>query len=273
MPHDELFAHSGNEVGWPPTAKAIPGLAEVAWDSFDEAMQGQPCLVELPWDTQLLWLPQWLSRPDADTLMGTIQDRVEFSQPLLRFERGLQIVEAQQPRRSAWVCDLFNQAKDLERSRAAGQVFEPSVLAAHRIEPWSASLIGQVEQVSCATFNAMLLHSYDSGRHSMGFHSDTDHGLGDRAVIASFSLGATRTFSIRSQRQWQGSRIEMQFPMTHGCCLVMGPGFQSHWLHAVLKEPEVAGARLNGTLRFYDLPPGSALCACGASRQATRRVP
>ena len=61
----------------------------------------------------------------------------------------------------------------------------------------------------------------------------------------------------------------LQVPIHHGSFLAMGPGFQGRWLHAVLKEPEVTELRVNGTLRFYDLPEGSALCACGSSEATT----
>jgi len=267
--HTELFGHQGNMVVWPPPLAAVPDMQVYRWPEFDTRVliSGGRCHVMLPWDTDFVWVPDWLSRSEADDLHRTITERINFQQPMLRFERGLRVVEAQQPRRSAWVCDRFNQPEQLAAATALGRVFEPSVFPAHRFEPWSRDLIARAELNSSSVFNALLLHTYDHGEHSMGFHSDTDFGLGERTVIASFSLGATRTFVIRSQAAWQGQRIELSIPMPHGSFIVMGPGFQARWLHAVLKEPMVTNARLNGTLRFYDLPDGAALCACGASRQ------
>ena len=61
-----------------------------------------------------------------------------------------------------------------------------------------------------------------------------------------------------------------RFPCTTAASWPWAPGSRGRWLHAVLKEPDVAELRVNGTLRFYDLPQGSALCACGSSEaQAT----
>lgn len=267
--HDELFMHHGNAVAWPPS---VPRLQEVCWPDIDSALlsDGRRYLLRLPWDTDLLWIPDWLSLSEADELQENIEHRVRFQQPILRFQRGMQTIQARQPRRSAWTSDRFNQPEQLAAAQAAGQTFEESVFPAQRLEPWSHSLVNRAATAASANFNALLLHTYDNGQHSMGYHSDTDLGLGDKAVIASFSLGATRTFSIKSQKPWNGRRIEFHVRMQHGSFLVMGPGFQGRWLHAILKEPDITARRANGTFRCYDLPAGSALCACGASRNSQR---
>ncbi|CAE7553140.1 ALKBH3 [Symbiodinium sp. CCMP2592] len=261
-PHQELFSHAGNAITWPPTAAVVPELQKLQWpcpDIHARLADGRPYLVVLPWETELLWCPRWLGPSEADRLLRAIQEKVAFQQPVLRFSRGLRSVEAQQPRRSAWVSDQFNSREHLALLQAKGHALAEAVLEAHPVEAWSKAVFARAEATSCCRFNALLLHSYDHGGHSMGFHSDSDLGLGDAAAIASFSLGATRTFSLRSQMPWNGRRIEIQVPMHHGSFLAMGPGFQGRWLHAVLKEPEVTELRVNGTLRFYDLPEGSAL--------------
>ncbi|CAE7873866.1 ALKBH3, partial [Symbiodinium microadriaticum] len=263
-PHQELFSHAGNAITWPPTAAAVPELQKLQWpcsDIHSRLAEGRPYLFVLPWDTELLWCPRWLDLPEADRLLRTIQEEVVFQQPVLRFSRGLRTIEAQQPRRSAWVSDQFNSREHLARLQAEGHALAEAVLEAHPLEAWSKAVFARAEATSSCQFNALLLHSYDHGGHSMGFHSDSDLGLGDAAAIASFSLGATRTFSLRSQVPWNGRRIEIQVPMHHGSFLAMGPGFQGRWLHAVLKEPDVAELRVNGTLRFYDLPQGVAQAA------------
>eukprot|EP00930_Biecheleria_cincta_P045971 TRINITY_DN31691_c0_g1_i1.p1 TRINITY_DN31691_c0_g1~~TRINITY_DN31691_c0_g1_i1.p1 ORF type:complete len:479 (-),score=75.85 TRINITY_DN31691_c0_g1_i1:246-1580(-) len=267
--HDQLFMHHGNAIAWPPS---IPRLQEVSWPDLDSTLlsDGGRYLLRLPWDTDLIWIPDWLSPHEADELLENIEQHVLFQQPILRFQRGLQTIQARQPRRSAWISDRFNQPQQLAAAQAAGQTFEESVFPAQRLEPWSDSLVNLASKTASAAFNAMLLHTYVNGQHSMGYHSDTDLGLGEKAVIASFSLGATRTFSIKSQNPWNGRRIEFHIRMRHGSFLVMGPGFQGRWLHAVLKEAEVSGCRVNGTLRFYDLPVDAALCACGASQRSQR---
>eukprot|EP00929_Paragymnodinium_shiwhaense_P119922 TRINITY_DN91830_c0_g1_i1.p1 TRINITY_DN91830_c0_g1~~TRINITY_DN91830_c0_g1_i1.p1 ORF type:complete len:519 (+),score=69.13 TRINITY_DN91830_c0_g1_i1:98-1654(+) len=270
--HASLFVHTGNITQWPPRGWHHQRVRKLSWPAVLEDAALAAGLgryhLQLPWQTDLLFISDWLSATEADKLKHTIETNVKFHQPTLRFERGGRgVVEATQPRRSAWVCDHFNQPAQIAAAEAAGRSMEPSMLPAQSFEPWSMKVLQDAEAVCASSFNALLLHTYDNGMHSMGFHSDTDEGLGDKAVIASFSLGTTRTFSIRSQAVWQGRRIELQIPMRHGCLIVMGPGFQGRWLHAVLKEPEVSEPRINGTLRFYHLPLGAMLCACGASKR------
>jgi alkylated DNA repair dioxygenase AlkB len=43
----------------------------------------------------------------------------------------------------------------------------------------------------------VLLNLYRNGVDSMGWHSDDERELGERPVIASVSLGATRRFRLR----------------------------------------------------------------------------
>merc|ERR1712156_1281767 len=112
------------------------------------------------------------------------------------------MVEVLQPRKSAWVCDSFNQSATLKDLHAAGYRLEPSMLVAQPFQPWSREIIERGECTTGAKFNALLLHRYEHGRHSMGFHSDVDEGLGEAAVIGGFSLGARRTFAIKSIKPW-----------------------------------------------------------------------
>jgi alkylated DNA repair dioxygenase AlkB len=93
-------------------------------------------------------------------------------------------------------------------------------------------------------FNSVLLNLYRDGRDSMSFHSDNEAQLGPEPVIASLSLGATRTFQMRkrSPRQRLAGRLG------HGSLLVMYGSSQAEWEHAIPKEP-CSGPRINLTFR------------------------
>ena len=93
-------------------------------------------------------------------------------------------------------------------------------------------------------FNSVLLNLYSDGRDSMSFHSDNEAQLGPEPVIASLSLGATRTFQMRrrSPRQRLAGRLN------HGSLLVMHGSSQAEWDHAIPKEP-CDGPRINLTFR------------------------
>ena len=64
----------------------------------------------------------------------------------------------------------------------------------HRAAPFPAIvqlLRERAENISGASYNAVLLNLYRNGGDSVGWHSDNEAGLGDRRTIASLSLGAT----------------------------------------------------------------------------------
>jgi alkylated DNA repair dioxygenase AlkB len=116
----------------------------------------------------------------------------------------------------------------------------------HNSHPWTPTLQALRERVftaSGATFNGVLLNLYRDGDDAVGWHADDEANLGP--VIASLSLGATRTFSVRPRPAGEASPL----PLAAGTLLVMDAPFQQEWQHAVLAEPEVREARLNLTFR------------------------
>lgn len=94
-------------------------------------------------------------------------------------------------------------------------------------------------------FNSVLVNRYRDGSDSMGWHSDSEIELGHEPIIASVSLGATRTFEMKHKL----SGTVRRFELSSGCLLVMGAGTQGSWVHRIPKEPAVVGERVNLTFR------------------------
>jgi len=67
-------------------------------------------------------------------------------------------------------------------------------------------------------------------------------------VIASVSLGTTRTFDFRHAKTRQTHTLQL----THGSLLIMRGRTQLDWAHRVPKEPEARGERINLTFRYVD---------------------
>jgi alkylated DNA repair dioxygenase AlkB len=65
-------------------------------------------------------------------------------------------------------------------------------------------------------------------------------------VIASVSLGATRTFDLRHNK----TGTVQSFSLKSRSLLVMKGETQAEWRHRVPKEPRVAGERINLTFRW-----------------------
>ena len=115
--------------------------------------------------------------------------------------------------------------------------------------PWLDELLplkATAERLAGVGFNSVLLNLYRDGRDSVSWHRDAEPALGPDPIIASLSLGAVRRFKLRHRRD-RGLTVDLDLPP--GSCLVMGPGSQVHWLHALPKTAKPVGPRLNLTFR------------------------
>lgn len=112
---------------------------------------------------------------------------------------------------------------------------------------WTPELLelrARSEAVAGAAFNSVLLNLYRSGTDSMGWHSDDEYDMG--SVIASVSLGSTRTFQFR--RKIPPEDI-VSMRLTSGSLLVMSGHCQRLWTHRIPKEA-ATGERINLTFRM-----------------------
>lgn len=115
--------------------------------------------------------------------------------------------------------------------------------------PWTPTLRivrERVEALAATRFNSVLLNLYRDGQDSMGWHSDDEPELGTNPVIASVSLGATRTFQFKHK---QNPDLKLSLDLTHGSLLLMRGGTQHFWKHQVPKTKKPLGPRINLTFR------------------------
>ena len=111
------------------------------------------------------------------------------------------------------------------------------------------SIKDKIESTANHSFNAVLCNLYRDGHDSMGWHSDNEPELGEQPVIASLSLGSSRTFRFRDLK----SRKEtVDFELSHGSLLIMNAGVQEYWEHSVPKRLRVKQPRINLTFRLID---------------------
>lgn len=113
---------------------------------------------------------------------------------------------------------------------------------------WTDDLISlkdQIESETHHTFNSVLVNLYRDGQDGVGWHADNEPELGVNPVIASLSLGVTRTFSLKPKIG--GKTISLD--LNHGDLIVMSAATQSNWLHSVPKTATSVGARINLTFR------------------------
>jgi alkylated DNA repair dioxygenase AlkB len=157
---------------------------------------------------------------------------VEWEQHRIRI-RGREIAS---PRLSAWYGDPD------AHYRYSGLSLEP--------RPWLPVILelkSRVEAACDEPFNSVLLNLYRDGSDSMGWHSDDEPELGERPLIASLSLGATRRFRLRHRRRKDLEPVAID--LEGGSLLIMEGDTQRFWKHQVPKTKRTVEPRINLTFR------------------------
>lgn len=186
-----------------------------------------------------------LSMPDADVLLDRSFYTIEEGQTLLADltthiaweQKPIQFMGkmVMQPRLTAWYGD-------------EGKAYTYSGLTVQPLS-WTPTLLTmktQVEAVAGVTFNSVLLNRYRTGQDSVGWHSDDEPELGTNPVIASVSLGATRTFQFKHKTN---PDLKLSIELTNGSLLIMRGTTQHFWKHQIPKTTKVLGPRINLTFR------------------------
>ena len=115
-------------------------------------------------------------------------------------------------------------------------------------KPWPDFLLetrNRIQALSGLTFNFAVGNRYVTGKDSIGWHSDSFPQIGKSPAIASLSLGSTRRFKLRHNESGQ----VVDYDLESGTLLIMLPGCQEDWQHAVLKTSRPVGERINWTFR------------------------
>ena len=113
---------------------------------------------------------------------------------------------------------------------------------------WTPTLLEIKQRIEAVQgrYNYCLLNCYRSGLDSVGMHADNEPGMGN--VIASLSLGATRSFRIKHNK----SKETRSFELANGTLLIMAGTMQQFWKHEVPKTAQDVGERINLTFRWIE---------------------
>jgi alkylated DNA repair dioxygenase AlkB len=103
----------------------------------------------------------------------------------------------------------------------------------------------RIEKLCGLAFNFAVGNRYMNGKDSIGWHSDNYPQIGERPPVASLSLGSTRRFKLRHK----ASKEVVDYDLPNGSLMIMLPGCQEDWEHAVLKTARPVGERINWTFR------------------------
>lgn len=119
-------------------------------------------------------------------------------------------------------------------------------LATYPWTPLLSRLRSDIEQATGHRYNSVLLNLYRNQHDGVGWHSDNERELGGMPVIASLSLGETRSFRLRHRER---RHAPVSIALTDGSLLLMAGATQRNWQHAIPKERREKGPRINLTFR------------------------
>ena len=193
--------------------------------------------LRLPGAEVSFW-PAFVAADEAAAGAAALRDELAWrDDELVMFGRRVA-----QPRRTAWI------AVDGIAYTYSGLTMTP--------DPWHAVLKALHERLQRSLhtrFNSVLANLYRDGADHLGWHSDNERELGEQPVIASLSLGATRTFDLRHRGYRDNGLPVQRFELHSGDLLVMRGDTQRHWQHRVPKRQSERGWRIN--LSFRDTQP------------------
>ena len=182
---------------------------------------------------ELYFIPDFLATPKALSLYDQCANEVSWQQTWITFYGKSHPV----PRLVSWAGD-----KGVNYSYS-GQKF--------CADGWPTCVKGiksEIEEVLGVYFNSVLANYYQGGKDHMGWHSDNEPELGEKPVIASLSLGATRRFLYKTRLKSKDSSLN-KLDLPNGSLLVMLGDFQKVWQHRVSPTRKFVEGRINLTFR------------------------
>ena len=199
----------------------------------DSLILEQPGEIKLP-DAELFFYPQLLESNQADILLASLRQEIEWTQNTIRFYGKESLV----PRLEAWYGD-------------PGKSYSYSGIHMNP-KPWTQNLIQikkAIEPIAKVTFNSVLINYYRDGKDRVAWHSDDEKELGQNPVIGSISLGAERKFKMR-HRQYKTNGLKYEIMLNHGSFLLMKGTTQHHWMHEIPRTAKPTDPRINLTFRI-----------------------
>lgn len=159
------------------------------------------------------------------SLFSQLRDEVPWRQNKIRMFGK----ELDEPRLTAWYGPAYQYSNIIWEEKAFSATME--------------KLRAEVSKRANFEFNAVLLNLYRDGNDSMGWHRDNEPEM-DTRCIASVTLGASRTFKVRSRETKEVWNLELE----DGSLLLMHD-LQEAYEHAVPKRKKVLEPRINLTFR------------------------
>lgn len=186
----------------------------------------------LPQDGEVFYYSNFLSKEEGDYFLDVFQKECEWQQDKINFG-GKEVLI---PRLQAWYGDTN------KTFTYSGITLSP--------KDWNENLLtlrAKLQEKLGVIFTSVLINLYRDGNDSVAWHADDEEELGMNPIIASISLGATRSFKLKHKTE---SGLRKDLKLEHGSLVVMQGETQHKWLHAVPKDLNEKNPRINLTFRI-----------------------
>lgn len=177
-----------------------------------------------------VYFPDFLDQKVADDTYDYLISNLTWEQPTIEVYGKKHLV----PRLQSWMGEVGR------HYQYSGKTFkttgwDPTVLK-----------VKNLVQVKCnKRFNSALVNLYRNGEDKMGWHADDEKELGHAPAVVTVSLGVQRTFQFKHNQNGETVNIEL----AHGSLLLMKPGVQASYKHAVPARKKIQQGRISLTFR------------------------
>lgn len=177
------------------------------------------------------YIPNFLSEEEATLCFELLRKNINWEQKSMHlFDKRINL-----PRLTAWYGD---EGTDYTYS---------GVL--NRTQKWAEELLALKDKLKTdlnLDFNSCLLNLYRSGKDHISWHSDNEPELGLTPIIASISLGETRSFQFKHKFK---ALETVKVDLAPGDLILMQGLTQRNWLHRVAPTAKEVTERINLTFR------------------------
>jgi len=182
-------------------------------------------------NAKIVYIPVFFNKPEADHLYAALLDEVEWQQDYIKMFGKTHAV----PRLQAFYGDSGYHYSYSNIKLATKQWTHNLLKVKEKIEIYNEHL-----------FNSVLINLYRDGKDSNGWHADDEASLGKNPVIASLSLGGSRSFHLKNKND---KTIKQKIELTHGSLLLMKGSTQHFYQHQIAKTTKKVEKRINLTFR------------------------
>lgn len=198
------------------------------FDLFEIDSQNSDKSINLP--PGFIYVPNFMDKQTANNVFEHLISNLVWQQPTLEIYGKKHLV----PRLQCWMGEVGTHYQYSGKSFAASG--------------WEQSVFGIKTLVEAQTnkcFNSTLINLYRDGHDKMGWHADDEKELGSAPSVVTVSLGVERTFQFKHNKV--GGTVNLE--LAHGSLLLMKPGVQASYKHAIPSRKKVNQSRISLTFR------------------------